>query len=199
MLGLWRTCDTEFIIKLKLGLYLYDEDLGEDGKPHGDHRGLERNYRILRAAAASKKRKIRTDFDFSKILKKNFSSALNVGHLPQIRNKRKLFHPCENTQKIRKNRKSPKFNPVCASSRTSEAADDTACGHVTTRTESYEAPKRRNIDELVTKEHGLAVQLLRRRVLWPRPRSGARAPRRSAAFGDGVRHLMLRRGSRRSG
>ena len=43
MLGLWRTRDTEFMIKVKLGVYLYDEDTDEDGKPHGDHRGLERN------------------------------------------------------------------------------------------------------------------------------------------------------------
>jgi hypothetical protein len=43
MLGLWRTRDTEFRIKVKLGFYLYDEDLDEGGKPYGDHRGLERN------------------------------------------------------------------------------------------------------------------------------------------------------------
>ena len=40
MLGLWRTSDTEFRIKVKLGLCLYDEDIDEDGRPHGDHRGL---------------------------------------------------------------------------------------------------------------------------------------------------------------
>ena len=40
--------------------------------------------------------------------------------------------------------------------------------------------------------HGLAVQLLRRRYLWPHPRLGTRAPRGSAAFGDVMRHLMLR-------
>ena len=34
MLGLWRTRDTEFRIKVKLRLYRYDEDLGEDGKPY---------------------------------------------------------------------------------------------------------------------------------------------------------------------
>ena len=43
MLGLWRTSDTEFRIMVKLELYLYDEDPDEDGKPYGDHRGLERN------------------------------------------------------------------------------------------------------------------------------------------------------------
>ena len=43
MLGLWRTRNTEFKIKVKLGLYLYDEDLDEDGNPYGDHRGLKRN------------------------------------------------------------------------------------------------------------------------------------------------------------
>ena len=38
--------------------------------------------------------------------------------------------------------------------RASEAAatDDPAYGHVTTRTESYEAPRRHNSDKLVTKE-----------------------------------------------
>ena len=40
--GLWRARDTEFMIKVELGLYLHDEDLDEDGKPYGDHRGLER-------------------------------------------------------------------------------------------------------------------------------------------------------------
>ena len=44
MLALWRTRDTEFKIKVKLGLHLYDGDLDEDGKSYGDHRGLERNY-----------------------------------------------------------------------------------------------------------------------------------------------------------
>ena len=39
-----------------------------------------------------------------------------------------------------------------ANNRTSEAAGDPAYGHVATRTESCEAPKRRNIDKLVTKE-----------------------------------------------
>ena len=41
MLGLRHTCDTDFRIKVKLGLYLYDEDLDEVGKPYGDHRGLD--------------------------------------------------------------------------------------------------------------------------------------------------------------
>ena len=39
-----------------------------------------------------------------------------------------------------------------ANNRASEAAGDPAHGHVTTRTESYEAHKRRNSDKLVTKE-----------------------------------------------
>ena len=43
MLGSWRTRDTELRIKVKLGLYVYDEDLDEEGKPYGDHRGLEQN------------------------------------------------------------------------------------------------------------------------------------------------------------
>ena len=43
MLGIWRTRNTEFRINVTLGLYLYDEDLDEDGKPYRDHRGLERN------------------------------------------------------------------------------------------------------------------------------------------------------------
>ena len=42
MPGLWRTRDTEFMIKVKLELRLYGEDLGEDGKPHGDHRSRTR-------------------------------------------------------------------------------------------------------------------------------------------------------------
>ena len=72
---------------------------------------------------------------------------------------------------------------------------------MTTRTESYEAPKRRKSDTLVTKERMIwrcdydDSEL----ELWHRPRSGARVPRGSAAFGGGVRHLMLRRGARRSG
>ena len=43
MLGLWHTRGAEFRIKVKLGLYLNDENLDEDGKSYGDHRGLERN------------------------------------------------------------------------------------------------------------------------------------------------------------
>ena len=37
--------------------------------------------------------------------------------------------------------------------RTSKAAGDPAYGHLTTRTEPYEAHKRRNSEERVTKEH----------------------------------------------
>ena len=42
-----------------------------------------------------------------------------------------------------------------ANNRVSEAADDPAYGHVTTHTESYEAPKRRNSEERVTKERAI--------------------------------------------
>ena len=40
-----------------------------------------------------------------------------------------------------------------ANNRASEKAVDSAYDHVTTRTESYKAPKRRNSEERITKEH----------------------------------------------
>ena len=61
-----------------------------------------------------------------------------------------------------------------ANNRASEAADDPAYGHVATRTDSHEAPKRHNSEERVTKK----------RTVWAYPRPGARAPRGSAAFGE---------------
>ena len=40
-LGLWRTRAIEFKIKAKwLGMYLYDEDVDEDGEEYGDHRKI---------------------------------------------------------------------------------------------------------------------------------------------------------------